>query len=248
MQLKATIALAAAACVLAARSVDTRPAFEVASVKPDKSETGVDRIKNAKGSLIIENVSFKRCIGMAYGIPDGRDYLFSGPDWLDAERFDISAKFPPETPDPDFLLMLQRLLAERFDLRLHHETREFSAYALVIGKSGPKVHAAAAPDASYMFTARSGHASGSSISMPAFADRLSRPAFQLDRPVVDFTGLKGTFDLTLDWSLVGAQVDDTTGPSIFTAIQEQLGLKLEPRKIPLDVLIVDHANKVPTEN
>jgi uncharacterized protein (TIGR03435 family) len=147
-----------------------------------------------KGSPIIENVSLKSCIGTAYGIAGGRDYFLSGPDWLDAERFDISAKFSPETPGRDVLLLLQRLLDERFELRNHRESREFSAYVLVLGKNVPKLHAAAAPDARYMFSARSGHTSGS-----------SRPAFQLDCPVVDFTGLKGTFDLTLDWSLEGTE-------------------------------------------
>jgi uncharacterized protein (TIGR03435 family) len=212
--------------------------FEVASVKSDKSQTGVDRIKFSKGSLMIENVSLKRCIGMAYGIEDGRNYLLSGPEWIDSERFDILAKFPPETPEREVPLMLQSLLAERFNLAVHRETRQFSAYALVIAKGGAKLHPAEAPQGSYRFKALAGHATGFSISMPMFADRLSRPDFQLDRRVVDFTGLEGTFDIKLDW-------DDA---SIFTAIQEQLGLKLEARKVPLEVLVVDRVNRVPTAN
>ncbi len=231
-----------------AQSTDARLAFEVASVKSDKSETGVDRIKVSKGSLIIENVSLKRCIGMAYGIAEGRDYLFAGPDWLDSERFDISARFPMETPERDVLAMLQNLLAERFSFVFHRETREFSAYALVIGKGGPKLRPGAAPEGGYRFKAQGGHAAGSSISMPMLADRLSRPDFQLDRRVVDFTGLKGTFDLTLDWSPNDAEAGEATGPSIFTAIQDQLGLRLEARKVPLEVLVVDHVNRVPTAN
>lgn len=224
---------------VAAYRIDAQ-SFEVASIKSDKSETGVDRIKILKGSLIIENVSLKRCIGMAYGIAEGRNYLLSGPDWIESERFDISAKFPTETPEHDVLLMLQSLLAERFDLVLHRETRQFSAYALVIGKGGPKLHPAAAPEGSYRFRAQEGHAVGFSISMAMLADRLSRPDFQLDRQVIDLTGLKGTFDLTLDWN--------ETGPSIFTALQEELGLKLEPRKVPLEVFVIDHVNRVPTAN
>jgi uncharacterized protein (TIGR03435 family) len=212
--------------------------FDVASVKPDKSETGVDRIKLSKGSLIIENVSLKRCIGMAYGIAEGRDYLFAGPDWLDSERFDILAKFPADTPEHDALVMLQNLLADRFNLAFHRETREFSAYALVIGKGGPKLKPAAAPGGAHKFKAQEGHAVGSSISMGMFADRLSRPDFQLERRVVDLTGLAGTFDLTLD----------LTEASIFTALQEQLGLKLQARKVPLEVMIVDRVNRVPSAN
>jgi uncharacterized protein (TIGR03435 family) len=214
--------------------------FDVASVKSNKSETGVDRIKLTNGSLIIENVSLKRCIGMAYGIADGRDYLWSGPDWLDSERFDILAKFPAETREHDILIMLRNLLADRFGLAFHYETRQFSTYALVIAKGGPKLHPSEAPEGSYRFKAQGGHATGSSISMGMLADRLSRPDFQLDHKVVDRTGLPGTFDLTLDWG--------EDGPSIFTALQEQLGLKLEPRKTPLEVFVVDRVNRVPTAN
>jgi hypothetical protein len=144
--------LAVAASGIEAQSADGRLSFEVASVKSDKSETGVDRIKVSKGSLILENVSLKRCIRMAHGIAEGTDYLLSGPDWLDSERFDIFAKFPPETNEHDLLLMLQGLLAERFNLVSHRETRQFSAYALVIGKGGPKLHPAAAPEGSYKFS------------------------------------------------------------------------------------------------
>ena len=219
--------------------------FDVASVKPDKSQTGVDRIKVLKGSLIIENVSLKRCIGMAYGIAEGRDYLFSGPDWLDSEHFDILAKFPEETPEPEVLAMLQNLLKERFHFAFHGETRELNAYALVIGKGGPKLKPSAAPEGSYRFKALGGHAVGSSISMGMLADRLSRPDFQLDRRVVDLTGLKGAFDFTLDWCPMSVDAD---GPSIFTALQEQLGLKLEARKVPLEVMVVDRVNRVPAAN
>lgn len=228
------------------------PAFEVASVKPDKSTTGVDRLQNSNGSLIIVNVALKRCIGLAYGIEDGRDYLLSGPEWLESERFDISAKYPPETPKADFQLMLQKLLEERFGLRTHHETREFAAYAMVVAKGGPKLQEAASPGA-YRFSAQPGRATGFSISMPMLAARLRRTPFSLDRQVVDMTGLYGVYDFTLTWSPDGAASarpsDSPEGPSLFTAIQEQLGLKLEFRKsIPLDVLVIDHVERVPVAN
>jgi uncharacterized protein (TIGR03435 family) len=249
--LVSAVLLVGSTCLLG-QAADLRPAFEVASVKPDKSETGVDRVHISNGSVIIQNVSLKRCIGLAYGVAEGRDYLFSGPGWLDTERFDISAKFPADTKDPDVLLMLQRLLDERFKLRLHREMREFSVYALTEAKGGAKLQTAAQPQAPYTFSAKPGHASGSSLSLPAFADRLGRPVFQLDRQVVDLTGLKGLFDLTLDWGPQSTQVENQTdsvpGPSIFTALQEQLGLKLEARKVPLEVLVVDFAEKAPTEN
>src|SRR5580698_7908421 len=91
-------------------ATDPRPSFDVAAVKPNNSGTGVDRIKNNGGTLLIENVSLKRLIAMALNIPEFQNYLFSGPDWLDSENFDIQARFPPDTPREKFLQMLQRLL------------------------------------------------------------------------------------------------------------------------------------------
>jgi uncharacterized protein (TIGR03435 family) len=220
----------------------------VASLKPDKSQTGVDRIKRSDESWIIENVSLKRLIGMAYGVADGRDYLLKGPDWMATEDFDIFAKFPPGTSDSQVLLMLQRLLDERFQLKLHRESHEFPVYALVIDKRGSKLRLTARPGP-YRFSARGGHAIGQSVTLAQFADRLSK---EVGRQVVDFTGLTGQFDLTLDWRPETGQEEkpDTAAdrPSIFSALPEQLGLKLEPRKVSLDVLMVDAANKAPTEN
>ena len=189
---------------------------------------------------------------MAYGVPDGRDYLLSGPEWLDSEIFDIFATFPPDTPNAEMLLMLQRLLDERFKLKLHRETKEFTAYALLVAKGGPKLHKAIRQGGAYKFQAQPGHAVGSSLTMPPFADRLSRPVFQLDHQVVDFTGLEGTFDLTLDWRPEVTQAEQTTDnldrPSVFSALKEQLGLALERRKVPLEVIVVDSAMRVPVEN
>jgi uncharacterized protein (TIGR03435 family) len=225
--------------IVLAGIASAQPAFEVASVKADASETGVDRIDISKGNVIIQNVSLRRLISMAYGIPDSRQYLLSGPDWLESEHFDISAKYNPAIKDADVPPMLLSLLTERFKLATHRETRQISGYALVVGKNGSKLRPAASPRPFANFRAQSGHAEGTSVSMSDLADRLSRASFQLDRPVVDFTGLTGRYDLTLDW----APTD-----SIFSALEEQLGLRLEARKMPLEVLIVDHADKVPAAN
>lgn len=243
------ILTASAVCGLRAQSVDARPAFEVASLKPDKSETGVDRIKRANGSWIIENVSLKRLIGMAYGVAEGRDYLLKGPDWIDTENFDIAVKFSPGTSDSQVLLMLQRLLDERFRLKLHRESQEFPGYALVVDKHGSKVRPSAHAGPNYRFSAKGGHATGTSVTMAQFADRLSR---EVGRQVVDFTGLAGQFDLTLDWQPENMQPEKSDvvsdRPSIFSALPEQLGLKLEPRRVSLNVLIVDAATRVPVAN
>jgi uncharacterized protein (TIGR03435 family) len=235
--------------------IDARPSFDVASVKANNSETGVDRIKNTGGNLFIENVSLKRLIGMAFEVPEWQSYLLSVPDWLDSKNFDIQARFPPETPHTKFLEMFQRLLEDRFGMVLHREPREFAVLALIPGKikrAGLTLRPAASPGGAYKFRAMDGHATGSSLSMAMLAGRLSRPDFGLDRPVLDFTGLQGTFDLTLDWKPEqvqdGGGTDSGTGASIFAAIEEQLGLKLERRRVSLDVLVVDRINKVPTEN
>ena len=247
----ATILASVAACGLWAQPADTRPQFEVASVKANHSGTGVDRIKIGGGSAIIENVSLQRIIGMAHGVPEGRNYLFSGPDWLESENFDISAKYPAGTPDAQVMQMLQRQIEERFQLRLHREMRDFSAYALLLTKDGPKFKPSVRPGGAYKFSMRNGHAEGSALPMGAFADRLARPEFQLGRQVVDMTGLTGTYDLTFDFKPEATQAagqPEGITASIFTALQEQLGLKLEARKIPLEVLVVDHVNKTPSEN
>jgi uncharacterized protein (TIGR03435 family) len=224
-------------------------------VKANNSGTGVDRIRNNGGILLIENVSLKRLIAMAFEIPEWQGYVFSGPDWLDSKNFDVQARFPPDTTHEKFLQMFQRLLEERFSMVFHREPREFSVLALVPGKKrkeGLTLRPAAAPSGAYRFRSVNGHATGSSISMSMLAGRLSRPDFGLDRPVLDYTALEGTFDLTLDWKPEhpqdGTTPDSGTDASIFVAIEEQLGLKLERRRVSLDVLVVDRANKIPTEN
>jgi uncharacterized protein (TIGR03435 family) len=138
------------------------------------------------------------------------------------------------------MTMLQALLSERFKLAIHRESKERTVYELVVGKNGPKLHEVeAGPGHS-----NGGHGSLSAqkMSMSHLADSLSRI---VDLPVLDMTGLKGAFDIELKWAPDG---DDANGPSIFTAVQEQLGLKLEQRKGPMEIIVVDHAERVPTEN
>jgi uncharacterized protein (TIGR03435 family) len=199
-----TILLIAFAVFLAVE--DARPAFDVAVVKPDHAGTGVDRIRNVNGTLEIANVSLKRYLMMAYGIPESRDYLIVGPDWMDSENFDISARYPPAASRADSMSMLQRLLEEQFHVRLHRESREFRAYALTVAKNGPKLKAAADGQDSKCggprggFKVQHGHAVGCGISMAGLADRLSRDPFGLNLPVVDKTGLAGAYDVALDFA------------------------------------------------
>jgi bla regulator protein BlaR1 len=245
------------------------PAFEVASVKPNKSSatttTGRGGSIRFSGSaqqdrmygLTMENCTLWKIIGASYGFGEDKDYALTGPDWLKSERYDIVAKLPSDMPKDRLQaaerlqLMLRSLLAERFKLAVHHESKMLSAYALIVAKGGSKMREAE-PGQGRM-TSGPGSLAGQTP-MSHFADLLSQ---KLDRPVIDLTDRKGVYDLKLEWTPdlqtePGAEdrtpADSSTKPSIFTAIQEQLGLRLEARKLPVDVLVVDHAEKVPTEN
>jgi uncharacterized protein (TIGR03435 family) len=205
--------------------------FEVASVKPNTSgpehaSTDVDGNR-----LQMTNRTLQQIIMWAYDL--SADQL-SGPSWLETERFDIVAKTASGSPEP---IMMQALLADRFKLAAHTDTKEFQVYALIVAKNGPKMKKAA-PGGDDDMNSKPGHATARSVTMDHLAAFLSRPRMGLGRPVLDKTGLEGAFDFTLDW----------TPETIFTALEEQLGLKLESQKAPIEVLIVDHIEKIPTEN
>jgi uncharacterized protein (TIGR03435 family) len=138
--------------------------------------------------------------------------------------------------------MMQTLLAERFKLALHRETRVLPVYALVVAKNGPKLQEAN-PDGRAGLTSEGGRSgvrvTSQKAAMAGLAHRLS---LDVGRPVLDRTEIKGFFRITLEWAREG------DGPSVFAAIQEQLGLKLEATKAPIEILVIDHAQKVPTEN
>ena len=178
-----------------------------------------------------------------------KDRLFGQPKWLDSVAYDVVAKAAEQTPPatiPQMRLMMQSLLAERFQLGVHRETREMPMYALVLGKGGSKLHLTEAVDnpvsARNPFgMTRSGRLSGTQVSTGMLARVLSD---QLGRAVEDQTGLKGVFDFTLDWA-PDTDPDAPTGASIFTAIQEQLGLKLDPRKGQVEVLVIDRIERTP---
>lgn len=221
---------AAAALVCFALAGQT---FEVASVKPNDSGTGHSDVDVDGNLLRMKNVTLKACIVWAFRLSDAEVY---GPSWLDSERFDITAKTEFGKPQPS---MLQAVLAERFKLATHLETKELTVYELVVAKNGPKLKKAD-PGEDDM-TSRRGQLKATRVSMRALARFLAGPN-RLSRPVVDKTGLDGVFDFTLQWTT------DPEGPSIFAALQEQLGLKLEAKKGPVEVLVVDHAEKVPTDN
>ena len=230
--------------------------FEVATVRRSPPPEGatininVGTVRN--GKVTFANASLSDCLKFAYGIVS--DDQIAGPDWIKsrAVRFDIVAQALPDTPRDQLALMLQPLLSDRLKLQLHHEPRTMPFLALTIGKNGPKLTPATTQNdanPSRPNTAFGGRISSNRMSMLLFSTLLSRFERQT---VVDMTGLKGEFEINLEWTpdsgSTTAPADAPRGPSIFTAVQEQLGLKLESRKAPLDVLVVDHAEQIPADN
>jgi uncharacterized protein (TIGR03435 family) len=163
---------------------------------------------------------------------------------LDTERYEVTAKFPAVTGFGEARQMLQTLLTERFQLAVRRESKEMPVYALVVGKDGfrlkeTEMGAGGSSSAPGKLTA-------TKMSLNQFAELLSG---QLDRPVVDFTGIHGAYDFTLQWAPdTNANSDPGPAADIYVAIQQQLGLKLETRKAPVEMLIIEHANKAPVEN
>jgi uncharacterized protein (TIGR03435 family) len=225
------------------------PGFEVASVKPTAADqrNGNSGGHSGSGRLTMTNVTLKRYIMGAYGV--GPNQILGGPDWLDSDRYDIVAKADQPVGDGILMTMLQTLLAERFKLAIHRENRPIEAYILEVAKNGPKLEKSG--DAAS--TTGNGHGliDARAIAMTRFAAVLAR---QMDAPVVDRTGLEGKFNLKLQWNpesdkppKPGADAAMDSGLSIFTAIQQQLGLRLRPQKVPVETIVIDHAER-PSEN
>jgi uncharacterized protein (TIGR03435 family) len=223
-------------------------AFEVASIRPSSiwkaggEGSSRSKIEFARNSLTMRNVDLNECVQWAYGV---QSYRISGLH-LNAERYDIFARAEGPVPVHQLEAMLQDLLAKRFNLRLHHEAKMTGVYELVAAKGGPKLPAPKADDISPSHSGESlprvedGNFVFHDTSMPEFADKLSQLR-EIDRPVVDHTNIKGVFDITLKGAASAMLQPD--GPSLFTLVQEQLGLKFVSAKAPIDVLVVDHAEK-----
>jgi uncharacterized protein (TIGR03435 family) len=221
------------------------PRFEVASIKPSNVDTASSSgIKTAHGRLDGYNVTLKRCIMGAYSV--GPQQISGGPDWLESDRYEILAKADqPINDDAVMMVMLQGLLAERFKLVLHRETRTIPALVLEVARNGPKLEKAGDGEAvTNTSTSKTGvHIDARNTDIDLFARILAR---KTDQPVVNHTGLKGIFNIQLHWTPesatppAGGAMEEA---SLFTAIQEQLGLRLRSQKAPVEVLVIDHAEK-----
>jgi len=224
--------------------------------------------------VTIEHYMLVGLIAAAYRV---ETYQVSGPSWLEDARytqFDISAKVPDGATKEQVPLMMRNLLAERFHLTVHREKKEASVYELVVAKNGPKLKESAKTPATkdgavqpFVFPklGQDGFPvppPGRGYRMAMMNDRgtaeftdatmgqlVGLLAGQLGRPVTDATGLKGKYDFSLRWSMEGlGKPGDDPGPTIFGAVQEQLGLKLEQKKGMIDMIVIDHLDKAPTEN
>jgi uncharacterized protein (TIGR03435 family) len=248
------------------------PRFEVASVKPNQGASGVSTWRvEPSGRFVATNSQLGSLIVNAYGVMHER--LLGGPDWIHSDRFDILASAPAGTSRSTMLTMLQTLLADRFKLVLRREAREMAIYSLVIARSDGRIDKALLPvdckasRTESMAVVRKAVAATCSalllgqpggmvtyqsegVDLKELANMLSR---RVGRPVINQTGLTGEFRFELSWlqNLPASQAADRAaandGPSLFTALQEQLGLKLESSRGPVEVLVIESVER-PTPN
>jgi uncharacterized protein (TIGR03435 family) len=234
------------ACAAFGQAAAVPPVFEVASLKPSHGDIRDENVETSRGTLTMRSVTVNSCIKWAYGVQDSQ---VSGPNLLTSERYDVAAKAASTIADDQLKLMLRALLAERFKLALHRQSKEMPGYALVVAKNGPKIHESQGEGKSNLQLGR-GTVVAQWTTMAQFADLISGP---MQAPVLEMTGLKGKYDFSLDLSVYvedpnrqrGQQLDMVS--ILIKALQEQVGLNLESRRALFDVLIVDHIEK-PSEN
>ncbi len=243
-----------------AMAADATLEFEVATIKPSNPATpGLSILVGRGGSNLFTttNTTLNDLITFAYGIHEQQ--IVNGPGWLGSDKYDVTGK-PEDAGVPDatqLRTMVQKLLADRFGLKFHTENKELSAYTITVGKNGAKMTKNETGGVLPGFGGRGPGAVGvRNSTMAEFASFLQ--ARVLDRPVVDQTDLTGKFDFTLEWRPDVSQVaagpnapklppEVEARPDLFTAIQEQIGLKLEAKKTPVQVYVIDQVQK-PSEN
>ncbi len=239
--------------------------FEVASVKPSGPDEGRS-ISFAPGRFVATGTTLKDLVRFAYGaashrtsgIPVYTESRIIARGWPERQKYDIEATSGSISNADEMSVMLQALLTERFRLKLRRETRRLPGFVLLVAKSGPKLQPSKSADCSTSGPPAS-PASGEVVSPPcggffswkcrvdgasvAIANVARVLSNVLDRPVTDKTGIQGTYDIHLEWASDEVAVEPAAGPSLFTALQERLGLKLESANGPVEVLVIDHAEK-----
>jgi uncharacterized protein (TIGR03435 family) len=242
-------------------------AFEVGTVKPTPPDDyrGARLFKMPSAhQFIAKNYPLRMLIGVAFNLP--LRAISGGPEWIDSDHSDIVAATPGEAKPTldEQMSMLQKLLADRFNLTFHHEKKEFSIYAITVANNGPKLKQATAPPDEApalimtVYPAASGGIDhvlmpGHNATIAQFASVLQRAV--LDRPVVDQTGLPGKYDFELEWTPDDTQFGgtlspgppDSEKPGLFAAVQQQLGLRLEATRGPIDTMVVNRVAR-PTAN
>ncbi len=239
----------------------TRASFDVVSIKPSQTSSGSSSMRGSPDGVVITG-SLRRMILSSFSLHDFQ--VTGGPDWVSTATWVVGAK--DDTPDPDFSLLrraelqalydkrmqqLQTMLMDRFQLKCHMTAKDLPIYELVQAKAGAKLKPTTAEASKQNSSSSNGHglqmhATATGVTAARIATLLTN---EVDRLVVDKTGLTGSYDLTLDWEhdAPAASADALSGPTIFTALEEQLGLKLVPAKGPVPVLVIDAVER-PGEN
>jgi len=254
----------AAMSALAAQNASNQPRFEVASVK--RVQGGEIKTSLDPGILTPKGLPLKAALWQAFQVPMDQ---ITGPAWLDEDRFDIIAKMPEGATKDQMPAMLQALLAERFKLAAHKETRPRPGYAMVVDKSGPKFKEVEKPQDTGVLAGRLAASGYGPVRAISRANAVGRVAFKgpmdmatvahilsgkLGSPVQDLTGLAGEFQIDFNWtpdpdsSPAAADSASTPTGSLVTAVREILGLRLERRDAQVETLVIDHIERVPAEN
>lgn len=236
------------------------PTFEVAAIKRSRAADDQSRFETNPGMLRLTNQTLRGCIRAAYaggGVPL-RDYqVIGGPKWVDSDRYDIVAKADGRATAPQLVRMLQAMLTERFKLVVHRESQLFPGYVLLVAKGGLKIGPEPVEGDPPRATPSRGNLTSHRVPLAWLPRLLSNI---VGAPVVDDTKVTSLYTFTLEWNpaefepgpgAVGQREEDSTSlppkdigpPSLFIALEQQLGLRLEPRKVPLDVIVVDRAER-----
>lgn len=230
-----------------AMASSANPDWDVATVKPsDPNDASGQHIRMRGRYILLLDTTVEQFLLLGYGMQ--KSQLLNVPEWAKTEKWNVNG-VPDTDGEPSWNQlqeMMRKILAERFGLKLHHEQRELPVFALAVAKGGPKITPDTSDPNGWM-DQQNGTVNGQHfehLKNASMADLALILQFRVDRPVVDQTGLKGKYDFNLRWATDdGAATSSDTPPGLFTAIQEQIGLKLEPVRAPADVLVIDKLEK-----